>query len=132
MSNREIFFILVHCIAITSTHQQIYEQICRIDTDTRRLERGTIQWYGKNQPLGGIVLCCADDVWQLRAVQFTCCHSCRRIQLRGNIDCYSIIHCKRISFTTDAPPMNTNKNTLHRQTNMHTHTQSVAASVFCK
>lgn len=49
------------------------------DFDAGRLERGAVQWHGKDEPLGSLVLCRSDDIWKLRAVQSAGCDFGRRI-----------------------------------------------------
>lgn len=65
------------------------------DIDTRGLERSSLHWNGEDIIVGSAVLHLPNDVWKLRTVQFTCCHSCRGIFFRGkvNIHCDYNFHC---------------------------------------
>lgn len=54
------------------------------DSYTRRLEHSVVQRNGKDKPLGRSLFRDADDIRQLRFVQFTGSNFGRRIFLRGN------------------------------------------------
>lgn len=53
------------------------------DPDSRGLERGPVQWDGIYILMGSTLLCGPDDLWQLCALQPSCCHPGRRLPGRG-------------------------------------------------